>query len=161
MRLSSTPFHWSHPAEIERLGRPLVASTLVVALGFSLSACQIERSPTGSHDAAPADCLPSVTIDCDDYTPVVQKAPDNASTFYNRAVGRTEVGDYDGAVQDYSRAIELDPNLPLAYLNRGSARVSLGDRPNGIRDIEKAGELFQSFGDEASYQQVQQLLKDV
>lgn len=96
-----------------------------------------------------------------DSTRAIELDANAALAYVNRGAAELRLGEYDEAVRDSDLALQIDPNLPLAYLNRGSARISVSDRENGIRDIEKAGELFQSFGDEASYQQIQKLLDDV
>jgi len=65
----------------------------------------------------------------------IEDNPDKAYFYFNRAVFRGRIEDYNGALEDYDKAIELQSNFALAYFNRANIRVDLI-------------ELIESFDDE-------------
>ena len=55
----------------------------------------------------------------------IEDNPKAAHYYFNRAVFRGRIEDYNGAIEDYNRAIELQPDFALAYFNRANIRVDL------------------------------------
>ena len=76
-----------------------------------------------------------------DYTKLIERFPEKADLYYNRALARQDFRDYDGAVGDYSKAIQLDPKNAYAYNNRGNSRTAPKNHANAIADFDKAVEL--------------------
>jgi tetratricopeptide (TPR) repeat protein len=62
------------------------------------------------------------------YGKAVELMPDNAVSYYNRAIVYDEKGDYELAVKDYTKAITLDPKYINAYYNRGITTLFLNAR---------------------------------
>lgn len=69
---------------------------------------------------------------------VVEKDPNNIKALLDRAVDKSTIEDYKGAITDYSLVIELDPDNGLAYLNRGKNKKRLEDYRGAIADFDKA-----------------------
>jgi tetratricopeptide (TPR) repeat protein len=64
-----------------------------------------------------------------------------ATAYYNRAMARNAIEDYQGALEDYSMALENDPDLSNAYYNRGHVKYLLEDREGACTDWKIAVEL--------------------
>jgi tetratricopeptide (TPR) repeat protein len=73
---------------------------------------------------------------------IIQRAPDDAAAYSNRAVAYGLAGDIDNAIADYTKAIEIVPNNATAYDNRSRAYASKGDYPHALEDATKASELI-------------------
>jgi tetratricopeptide (TPR) repeat protein len=72
---------------------------------------------------------------------VVNLFPDGTAAYFNRALAKTELKDYQGAIKDYTTAIEKDPNPGMAYYNRGLLKNKLKDNAGACTDLIKAQEL--------------------
>ena len=72
---------------------------------------------------------------------IIQRAPNDATAYHNRAVGYELSGDIDRAIADYTKTIEIRPDNAAAYENRGRAYASKGDYTHAIADATKASEL--------------------
>jgi beta-lactamase regulating signal transducer with metallopeptidase domain/lipoprotein NlpI len=73
--------------------------------------------------------------------------PDDATTYLNHGLAKSDRGDFDGAITDYDKAIGLNPNYAFAYANRGSAKSSKGDLDGAIADLDKALTLKPNWAD--------------
>lgn len=58
----------------------------------------------------------------------------SALTYFNRAILRTQIGDYNKALEDYNRVALYSPNNVLVYYNRAGLYAQLGDYDAAIRD---------------------------
>jgi len=68
----------------------------------------------------------------------VAKDPNNINALLDRAVDKSYLHNYSGAIEDYSKVIELDTNNGLAFLNRGKNKERLEDHNGAIADFNKA-----------------------
>lgn len=71
---------------------------------------------------------------------IIEKHPDSAEAFYNRANARSCSGDYGGAVRDFTMAIKLGLRFReavAAYGNRGLARMETGDLEGAMDDFSE------------------------
>ncbi len=57
---------------------------------------------------------------------------------------KTDLEDYEGALQDYSKAIRLNPQYSIAYANRGKLKRLMGNLKEALEDCNKAVELDNS-----------------
>ena len=73
---------------------------------------------------------------------LIERAPDDATAYHNRAFAYGLAGDIDKAIEDYSKVIELAPSNASAYANRGRAYASKGDYKHAVADETKAQELI-------------------
>ena len=73
---------------------------------------------------------------------LIQRTPNDATAYHNRAVAYALSGDLDRAIADYTKAIELDPHSATAYDNRGRAYAAKGDYTRAVADVTKANELI-------------------
>ena len=73
---------------------------------------------------------------------IIQRAPNDATAYHNRAVAYGLAGDIDNAIADYTTVIELAPSNASAYDNRGRAYASKGDYTHAVEDETKAHELM-------------------
>jgi tetratricopeptide (TPR) repeat protein len=58
---------------------------------------------------------------------IIQRAPNDATAYHNRAVAYGLSGEVDRAIADYTKTIEIRPDNAAAYENRGRAYASKGD----------------------------------
>jgi tetratricopeptide (TPR) repeat protein len=73
---------------------------------------------------------------------IIQRSPNDATAYHNRAVAYALAGDTDSAIADYSKVIEIAPSNATAYENRGRAYASRGDYTNAVADANKAKDLM-------------------
>ena len=73
---------------------------------------------------------------------MIQRAPNDASVYHNRAVAYGLAGDIDSAIADYTKVIEMAPDTVSAYENRGRAYANKGDYAHATADETKANELI-------------------
>jgi tetratricopeptide (TPR) repeat protein len=73
---------------------------------------------------------------------IIQRAPDDATAYHNRAVAHGLAGDIDSAIADYTKVIEMAPDNASAYDNRSRAYASKGDYTHAVEDGIKAHELM-------------------
>ena len=73
---------------------------------------------------------------------IIQRAPNDATAYHNRAVAYGLAGDIDNAIADYTKVIEIAPSNASAYDNRGRAYASKGDYTRAVEDETKAHELM-------------------
>jgi tetratricopeptide (TPR) repeat protein len=73
---------------------------------------------------------------------MIQRAPNDATAYHNRAVAYGLAGDLDSAIADYTKVIEIAPDTASAYENRGRAYANKGDYPHATADANKAKELI-------------------
>ena len=86
-------------------------------------------------DAAPAAEAMEAFVDDDFekafelYTRVVEKAPDNASSWIHRSATLLKLSRPTEALADAEKAVTLAPKNPKAHLRRGMALFELGRKP--------------------------------
>jgi len=73
---------------------------------------------------------------------IIQRAPDDATAYLNRAFAYGLAGEIENAIADYSKAIALAPSTAGAYANRGHAYASKGDHVHAAEDEAKAHALL-------------------
>lgn len=64
--------------------------------------------------------------------------PNNAETYYNRAVAYDNLGQYKPAIKDYNQAIHLKPDYAEAFYNRGTINNTIGQYQRAIEDFNEA-----------------------
>jgi tetratricopeptide (TPR) repeat protein len=67
--------------------------------------------------------------------------PSLAAPYYNRALAREALEDYQGAIEDYTSALNIDPDLMSAFFFRGELKHRTGDRHGACSDWKRADEL--------------------
>ena len=73
---------------------------------------------------------------------IIQRSPNDATAYANRAAAYGLAGDVERAIADYTKAIEIRPDSPTAHENRGRAYASKGDFTHAGADETKAKELI-------------------
>ena len=68
----------------------------------------------------------------------IEKDPNNLYALTNRAVDKTTIKDYNGAINDYSLIISIDSNNVLAYLNRGRNKIRIEQYYEATKDFDLA-----------------------
>jgi serine/threonine protein kinase len=63
---------------------------------------------------------------------------EEANKYYNRALEKHNIGDYQGALRDYNEAIRCNPDNAYAYINRGLVKRELGDNQGALIDYNEA-----------------------
>jgi tetratricopeptide (TPR) repeat protein len=74
---------------------------------------------------------------------IIERAPNDATAYHNRAFAYEVAGDIDNAIADYSKVIALAPSNASAFANRGRAYASKGDYIHAVEDAIKANELIE------------------
>ena len=77
----------------------------------------------------------------------LEKKPDDAKAYYDRAWIYGALGDVEKAIQDYSRAIELNSSFILAYYNRGRGYAFLKQYAKSLADFNLAIDLNPDYRD--------------
>lgn len=67
--------------------------------------------------------------------------PDLAITYYNRALARYALGEYQEAVEDYTLAIDNENDKISTFYNRGIAKDALGDYAGAAEDYSRVLEI--------------------
>lgn len=65
-------------------------------------------------------------------------APNDLTSYWNRAVTRYDLGDKVGAIADYTHILSVDPEDAIAYNYRGLAYYDQGDFTNAIADFSES-----------------------
>lgn len=65
-------------------------------------------------------------------------APNDLTSYWNRAVTRYDLGDKVGAISDYTHILSVDPEDAIAYNYRGLAYYDQGDFTNAIADFSES-----------------------
>jgi len=73
---------------------------------------------------------------------LIERVPDDATAYHNRAFAYALAGEIDSAIEDYSKVIALAPSNASAYANRGRAFASKGDYARAVEDETKAHDLM-------------------
>jgi tetratricopeptide (TPR) repeat protein len=79
-----------------------------------------------------------------DFDKVVKLDSTSSLAYFNRAIVRTQIGDYNKALEDYNRVAIYSPNV-LLYYNRASLYARIGDLDKAIDDYTKAIGLYPDF----------------
>lgn len=85
----------------------------------------------------------------------------NQADLHDWGVGCFSQGDYKRAIEFYTQAIKKNPKLVNAYNRRALARFILGDKQGTIADLRKAASLYLARGDQGSYQQTLETIREV
>ena len=80
------------------------------------------------------------------FTQVIALEPKNFDAYFNRAISKNDLGDYNGAIIDYSKIIVFEPDADT-YYNRGNSKYSLEDFEGAKKDYENAYKLDSTFID--------------
>ena len=96
-----------------------------------------------------------------DLNRAVKIKPDYAIAYDLRGLIKYQnLRDFPGALADFDRALNLDPQLATSCYNRGLLKYrNLNDKPGGIADMKAAAKLFQSRGENESFQDAVGFLK--
>jgi hypothetical protein len=77
----------------------------------------------------------SIVIGSSSYVKLVNSS--YVEPYYNRANGKSKLGDIQGAIDDYDRVISIDPNHVKAYYGRGIIKSKLGYIQGAIDDYDR------------------------
>jgi protein O-mannosyl-transferase len=81
---------------------------------------------------------------------VIEKNPNVAVAYADRGMAKSDMGDYQGAVEDCDKAISIEGTFSEAYYNRGVAKDKIGSaiikekfgQPGSEEDIKRAFNIF-------------------
>ena len=81
-------------------------------INLSQKAIQIEEDPLAYFYIGLAKyLLKDLNKSLDSFSKAIQLDPSNASSFYNRALIKSDLKDFEGASKDYKKALELSPKV--------------------------------------------------
>lgn len=69
------------------------------------------------------------------FTDNIEKYPDSSTAYFNRASGKDDMNDLQGALIDYNNAIELQHDYLRAYTNRAVVKCKLNDFAGALSDF--------------------------
>ena len=69
------------------------------------------------------------------FTDNIEKYPDCSTAYFNRASGKNDINDFQGAIIDYNKVIEIQPNYLCAYTNRGVLKCKINDYAGAMSDF--------------------------
>lgn len=72
-----------------------------------------------------------------------------AFEYYNIALVKYNLYNYEGAIEDLDRAIEILPSNATAYILRGAAKFNLDDFEGAIADYNRAMQIDRRYGGDA------------
>lgn len=75
------------------------------------------------------------------FTNAIKIFPENANSWYSRAIAKEGIYLYAKALEDYDKAIELAPTFKEAYMNRAVHKSEAGDYEGAMKDFDKSIEL--------------------
>jgi len=111
---------------------------LIILSILTLTSCNLKSSADYNAEAEVLEskgefkeAIPLLNI-------AIEKDPKNIYALINRAVDKSILEDYKGAIDDYTRVIEIDSDNTLAYLNRGKNKKRIENYQEAIEDFEKA-----------------------
>ncbi|MBH8562073.1 tetratricopeptide repeat protein [Nostoc sp. CENA67] len=81
------------------------------------------------------------------FTQAIKINPHDANAYKNRGNARSDLGDFEGAIEDYTQAIQINPNYADVYYNRGNANYELGDFASAIEDYNQAIKINYNYAD--------------
>ncbi|MEK6616038.1 MAG: tetratricopeptide repeat protein, partial [Bacteroidota bacterium] len=76
------------------------------------------------------------------YSHAIELNTANASTYLNRAITYSMMGQYARSIPDYNKSLELAPDIALTYKNRAYTLMQLGQFAQSISDYDKALQLY-------------------
>jgi tetratricopeptide (TPR) repeat protein len=81
-------------------------------LGRHATSClENDHEPVRTAETAPAA----------DPTSAIEQDPQDAMAHHNRGLARSELGDYQQAIENFTRTIAIEPQNAQAFYNRGAA----------------------------------------
>ncbi|MGB7058047.1 MAG: tetratricopeptide repeat protein, partial [Geitlerinemataceae cyanobacterium] len=89
-----------------------------------------------------------------DYDRAILLDPNYVDAYNNRGILRSQLGNFQGAIEDYTQAIRRNPALAEAYYNRGTALAAGGDREGALKDFQVAAQFFLEANNTEQYQLV-------
>ena len=88
------------------------------------------------------DDLEKYRQEIDAMTKVIKTRPKYAAqAYFNRALAKDNLKDYQGAIDDYSKAISINPQNASAYANRGIVKQLVGDMDGACADWGRASSM--------------------
>ena len=71
------------------------------------------------------------------YSQAIDREPNHAEAYYQRANARYDQGDLPGAIADYTKVIDINPEHVVAYYQRGVSRYNQGDQQGALVDFDR------------------------
>ena len=71
------------------------------------------------------------------YDQLLKIKPNDATALYNRGLAKSELGDFNGAIQDFNQTLKIKPDFAEAYCNRGNIKLELGDFDGAMQDYNQ------------------------
>ena len=97
-----------------------------------------QRALTYFRSAADLELSHNMLSAAEAYSQSIKLNPQYAWAYLNRGRVRSDLKQYDIAIQDFSKAIELDPTLWPAYFSRGLARTFVTGSTAALADYDEA-----------------------
>lgn len=101
----------------------------------------------GNTRESQVDLSQSRLLEIDRYTQLLQKEPDNASLYLERAMVKVKSHQFRSGVADYTEAIKRNSRMVLAYKLRAEAYNRLEEYGSALSDSSKAIELDPQFAE--------------
>jgi len=115
---------------------------LLMVMAIAWTACAAVANVALANDEQDCFQSPEPQLRIKGCSELIERAPEDATAYHNRAFAYGLAGETDKAIEDYSKVIALAPSTASAYANRGRAYASKGDYVHAVADETKAQELM-------------------
>ncbi|MBD0385790.1 MAG: tetratricopeptide repeat protein [Nostoc sp. C3-bin3] len=87
--------------------------------------------------------------------------PKDAIAYKKRGNARSDLGDFEGAIEDYTQTIQINSNYADAYYNRGNIRLEIADKQGAIEDFQKAADIYRKEGKLEALKDTREIILDL
>ncbi|MGH1396192.1 MAG: tetratricopeptide repeat protein, partial [Trichormus sp.] len=96
-----------------------------------------------------------------DFNKAIAINPQDADFYISRGNVYYDQKKWELALADYNKGIAINPQIAQAYHNRGLLYSETKDKQKAIEDLQQAAKLYYSQNNNAAYQDVMNILKDL
>jgi tetratricopeptide (TPR) repeat protein len=134
--------HVKRPFSIKLSFTSLILITVGLFLASVALAQDDDTTSPGTINAAKSSDYDQAIAD---FTQAIQKNPQNAQTYFQRAFVYMETGEDDKAIADLSQAIQIDPQFDKAYFRRSFIYMMKGSYDLAAADLNQAIQINPQF----------------
>jgi|SRR6218665_839013 len=115
--------------------------TLLILSFFAVTSCDMKTSEDYHLEANKCEQQENYKEAIKLLDKAIEKDPTNIKALLDRAVDKSILKHYNGAISDYSRVLTIDPKNCLALLNRGKNKNRLHKYKEAVEDYNKVIDL--------------------
>src|SRR5215510_11876745 len=112
--------------------KTVMLQLLLMVMAIAWTACAAVANVALANDEQDCFQSPEPELRIKGCSELIERAPEDATAYHNRAFAYGLAGETDKAIEDYSKVIALAPSTASAYANRGRAYASKGDYVHAV-----------------------------